>query len=123
MEIDDLQNKKGQSLSENASEGRKAVVDGVETLKAYRSNEDFLLRDIAGEYVLIPTGIGAEQFNGMIVVNETFRFLWELFQTPHTIKEAVQIVAEAYEGDSETIEQDVSRYAEECLQYGFLKED
>ena len=32
--------------------------------------KDFILRNIAGEYVLIPTGTTTQEFNGLISLNE-----------------------------------------------------
>lgn len=35
-----------------------------------KRNTDFMLRDIAGEVILVPTGAATQQFNGMITLNE-----------------------------------------------------
>ena len=48
--------------------------------KRYCTNEDYILREIAGETILVPTGASADHFNGMLTLNETSRFLWELFR-------------------------------------------
>ncbi len=100
---------------------QKVEAGGEDVSSVYHVNEDFLLREIAGECVLIPTGSGAEQFNGMIAVNSTFRFLWELFQTPSTIQEVLQVAKQAYSDESGALEQDIFRFVRECVQYGFLK--
>ena len=38
-----------------------------------KRNTDFMLRDIAGEVILVPTGAATQQFNGMITLNEVDR--------------------------------------------------
>lgn len=43
--------------------------------KRYCTNEDYILREIAGETILVPTGASADHFNGMLTLNETSRFL------------------------------------------------
>ena len=48
--------------------------------KHYCANEDYIVREIAGETILVPTGASAEHFNGMLTLNETSRFLWERWQ-------------------------------------------
>ena len=42
--------------------------------------KDFMLREIVGEAVLIPTGETAAHFNGLISVNELERFIWENYE-------------------------------------------
>ena len=42
-----------------------------------RISDQFILRQIAGEYIIIPTGQTTLKFNGMITVNEQGAFLWE----------------------------------------------
>lgn len=88
--------------------------------KRYRTNPDFLLREIAGDAILVPVGDSAAQFNGMISVNETFRFLWELFQEPHTVGEAVEAAAKEFDGAPAVIEEDIRAYVSESIQYGIL---
>ena len=39
--------------------------------------KDFVLREMANEYVLIPFGTDALDFNGIIKLNETAKFMWE----------------------------------------------
>ena len=42
-----------------------------------KRNTDFMLRDIAGEVILVPTGAATQQFNGMITLNEVAAFIWK----------------------------------------------
>lgn len=100
-------------------EGDGAITDN----KLYKTNGDFLLRKIAGEAVLIPVGGGADQLNGMITLNETFQFIWEMFKQPCTISSVIEAAKEEYEDSDGTIEKDIHRFVEESLQYGFLKEE
>ena len=36
--------------------------------KHYCANEDYIVREIAGETILVPTGASAEHFNGMLTM-------------------------------------------------------
>ena len=38
--------------------------------------EDFLLREVAGCYVVVPVGKATVDFNGMLNLNDTGAFLW-----------------------------------------------
>lgn len=89
----------------------------------YFSNPDYLLRKIAEEAILVPTGNSAEKFNGMISLNDTCIFLWEFFQTPHTIQEAVHAAEEIYQDDAGTLESDIFGFVNESVKLGYFKEE
>lgn len=42
-----------------------------------KKSEEFLLKEIGNECVLVPFGNKALDFNGMVTLNETAKFLWE----------------------------------------------
>ena len=53
--------------------------------KKYRVSADYLLREIAGEYAIIPVGAACQISNAVMVPNDTAVFLWNAFLQPHTI--------------------------------------
>lgn len=85
----------------------------------YRTNPDFVLRRIAGDAVLIPTGDTAVG-NSMMEVNETFCFLWELFSQSASIDEVIQKTNEEYVDCDNQIENHVTAFVRDCLKYGML---
>ena len=91
-------------------------------VRLYKANEDYLLREIVGEYILVPVGSGAEQLNGMLGLNETFQFVWNQFQNPHTVYDVVLAAKEQFLDSKGMMEKDICDCVRECLQYGFLKE-
>ena len=42
-----------------------------------KTNSEYMLREIAGESVLIPTGSASQKLNGMIRLTETAAFIWK----------------------------------------------
>ena len=49
--------------------------------------KEFILREIAGECVLVPTGATSQEFNGMITISDTAKFIWSitrLYRIGHT---------------------------------------
>lgn len=90
--------------------------------KRYQVNSDFLLREVVGEYLLIPTGNSTDSINGMISLNETFQFIWKQFQNPHTIYEVVLIALEEYEDTDGRIAKDIYRFVVESLNLKFIRE-
>ena len=89
----------------------------------YKVNENFLLRKVAGEYLLIPTGDSTSSINGMISLNETFYFIWQQFQQPHTIYEVVLSAKEQYDDVDDCIVKDIYHFVLESLKLGFIEKE
>ncbi len=90
--------------------------------KRYHANTDYILRFIAGEGILIPAGASADQ-NSMLALNDTCCFLWNVFQTPHTIEEAAQEARREYLDPDGVIEKETAEFVSAYLQEGLLKEE
>ena len=82
----------------------------------YRVSADYLLREIAGEYAIIPVGAA------VMVPNDTAVFLWNAFLQPHTISEVVAQAAEEYEAPEEKIQDSVLNFVHDTLKYQLLEE-
>lgn len=87
-----------------------------------KTSDDFILRTIAGESILVPVG-GENAINGMITINETFCYLWKQFQKPNTFDQVLKSAADTYGVSAESIAEDVYAFVTECLEHGFLKEE
>ena len=83
---------------------------------------DYLLREIAGEYAIIPVGAACQISNAVMVPNDTAVFLWNTFQQPHTISEVVAQAAEEYEAPEEKIQDSVLNFVHDTLKYQLLEE-
>lgn len=81
-----------------------------------------LLREIAGEYAIIPVGAACQISNAVMVPNDTAVFLWNAFLQPHTISEVVAQAAEEYEAPEEKIQDSVLNFVHDTLKYQLLEE-
>lgn len=63
----------------------------------FRANPDFMAREVAGEFILVPTGKTCLQFNGMATLNKTGAFLWGLLEKERTVSELGKCLAEKYD--------------------------
>ncbi len=72
-----------------------------------KTNSEYMLRKIAGETILIPTGSASQKLNGMIRLTETAAFIWQQVDTASDLAEIVERLQEEYEVDRETANQDV----------------
>lgn len=75
-------------------------------------NKEFVIREIAGDYIIVPTGSTALQFNGLITVNEVGAFLWNLLKQETTEEELLQNLVNEYEVDEETAKKDIEEFLE-----------
>lgn len=92
--------------------------------RIFKANPDFLLREVAGEAVLIPVGGEVGVFeNTVISLNDTCSFLWKLFQKPMRIADAVAEAEAEYSDPNGELEQGVYSFVREYVQYGLLKEE
>ena len=87
----------------------------------YKTSEDYMLREIAGEAVLVPVGENASLQNAMITLNETAAFLWKLFEEPRTIEEAVNEILKEYEGSAEQIQIETAAFAIQGVEKGTIE--
>ena len=70
-------------------------------------DRNFVLREIAGEYIIIPTGKTALEFNGLITVNEIGMELWKMLQNEVTFDDLLKGIMEEYDVDDNQAEKDV----------------
>lgn len=75
-------------------------------------NSDFLLKDVAGKQVLVPVGKTAAAFPGMITVNGSGKFIWELLAEDKTFDQVVDAITTHYEIDAETAKKDAAIFIE-----------
>ncbi len=81
--------------------------------------EGFLLRNIAGQTVVLPTG-GDLDLNMMITLNDTGAFLWEHLQEETDEAALVQALLKEYDVTEETAAKAVSAFAEKLRKNNFL---
>ena len=75
-----------------------------------RIKEGFILRQVAGNYIVIGVGDEAVDFNGMITVNETGAFLWSILEKGATKEDMLKALMEEYDVDEETAKKDITDF-------------
>ena len=84
-------------------------------------SKEFMLREIAGEYIVVPTGQAVFQFTGLITVNEVGAFLWSLLQKQEcTLEYLTQMLCQEYEVEEQCGKKDVSEFLEALKSRGVL---
>ena len=82
--------------------------------------KEFVLREIAGDYVIIPTGKTALTFNGLITVNEVGAELWKMLQSDVTFEDLTQGILDIYDVDEETAKEDIREFLDTLEKGGVL---
>lgn len=72
--------------------------------------DGFAKRNIAGSNIVVPVGKNAREFNAMITLNDTGSFLWDIFQEDITIDQAVEIITDEYDVESDRARADIEKF-------------
>lgn len=71
----------------------------------------FILRQLAGENVVVPVGAAGASFNGMIRLNDTAALLWQELSAGTDEEQLVQKLLDACNGvDADTARADVREF-------------
>ena len=74
--------------------------------------EGFILRNVAGSFVVVPIGDATIDFNGMMNLNETGAFLFEKMIEGTTRDDLIKALTDEYDVDEETASKDVDIFIE-----------
>lgn len=86
-------------------------------------NENFVLKSIAGEAVVMPVGDAVSKINGMIKLNPTAEIMWKALETEATIEDVISAVrANCQNINEDTIIEDVVAFTEKLRNLGILEE-
>ena len=85
-----------------------------------RAMNEMVLREVAGEHILIPVGKTALRVKGMISLSESGRLLWQKLQEDCTENDLVDAILAEYDVDRATAEQDVRAFLERLDSLGIL---
>lgn len=81
--------------------------------------DGFILRSVAGQTVVLPTGDDLD-LNMMITLNETGAFLWEHLQGETDENALVSALLSEYDVDESTARKAVSGFVAKLNDHGFL---
>lgn len=79
----------------------------------------FILRDVAGQTVVLPAGEDMD-LNMMITLNDTGKFLWQLLETERTDSDLVTALLNEYDVDEATAIAAVNGFVAELKKHEFL---
>ena len=81
----------------------------------------FVVREIAGQSIVVALGEASKAFNGMINLNETGRVIWDLLAKGAEVEDIVTALLSEYEVDRETAKADVEKFVKTLAEANILE--
>ena len=75
-----------------------------------KRSANFLLRDVAGTLVIVPVGAAVSAFPGMITLNATGAYIWELLEQEQTVQSLTDALVARYDVSEERAKADVEAF-------------
>lgn len=73
-------------------------------------NSNFMLRQVAGTWVVLPVGQACVSFNGMISLNDSGALLWRTLEQGGDQEKLVEVLIAEYEVDRVTAMTDINEF-------------
>ena len=83
---------------------------------------EFIVRQVMDNIVAIPVGQAALRFNGMIMLNDVSRVIWESLQQETDLEQIVTAVTDAFEVSREEARTDIVEFLDKLRKIQLLEE-
>ncbi len=87
-----------------------------------RIKEGFILREVADAYVAVAVGDTANEFNGLVNLNETGAFIWKQLENDTTREKIAEAITNEYDIDKETALKSAEGFIAKLREAGLLAE-
>ncbi len=81
----------------------------------------FMLREVAGNYVVVPVGDASKEFKGIITLNSSGAFLWKSLLEECNMKELLEKFLNEYDIDQKTAENDINLFLNKIKEANVLE--
>lgn len=81
---------------------------------------EFVLRDIAGDLLLVPAGKAALDLNGMLTLNEVGAEIWHMLPEVEDEEELIARLLDIYEVEEAILRKDVEDFLNSLRELGIL---
>ena len=83
--------------------------------------ENYVMREVAGQAIVIAIGEESGRFKGMINLNRAGRDVWTCLKNGMDLNETVKEIVDKYEVDSNIVAQDVEKMVDKLYKVGVLE--
>ncbi len=85
-----------------------------------KRNNDFLLKNVGGQDILVPLAAKVSEMNCLIALNTTGRCVWELLAEDQSVEDLTEVVAERFDVDKDRARADVQAFLDDIERIGLL---
>lgn len=86
-----------------------------------KRSQDFLLRDVGGQFLLVPIGARVRDMNALITLNATGLRVWELLSEDRSTEDLVAAITGEFDADPERTRSDVLAFLDRLGRLGMLE--
>ena len=84
--------------------------------------KQFVLREISGEYVILPMEKTPPDMNRLITLNEIQAYLWQMLQEEVSFDDLLRRTVEVYDVSEAAAREDIQEFLEILTEGGMLEE-
>lgn len=85
--------------------------------------EGFVMREVAGQALVVATGKASQSFNGMIKLNSTAKDIWNLISEGKSESEIISALCEKYDVTEQKATADTSSIIEKMRSAGVFEDE
>ncbi len=82
---------------------------------------NYVLRTVANEHIVVPIGTEAVNFNGVLSLNATGKWLWEQLQVETSLETLTSKMMKVYKVDQKTAENDILAFVNKLKQKAIIE--
>ena len=86
-----------------------------------KRKDEFVKKELAGQSIIVAVGEASKTFHGMIQLNSSGAFIWELLQNDLNESAVVDAMLEEYDVERELAEKDVRAFLNILLEAGAIE--
>lgn len=83
--------------------------------------KDFVLRQVAGNWVVLPLAAETVNFSGMLSLNDAGAFLWRVLEQESSVDTLVDALTSEYNVSGEQARADAEEFVEKLVQAGCVE--
>ena len=83
----------------------------------------YVLRNIADQYIVVPVGERVNDLHGMLVLNKTAAFLWDLMESEQPFGFIVNELTSKYDISPDDAKKEIQEFIEQLKEYNLLESD
>lgn len=83
---------------------------------------EFVVRQVMDNIVAIPVGQTALQLNGMILLNDVSKIIWDCLERGTNLEDAVKAVTDAFDVCADEAQADITEFCDKLRELQLLEE-